>query len=184
MGSPRLWRLALSEDRTEECLFVIQGYVVHRELPPVLNRKQWVMRVEQNSHTLIIPPTHRIPKNPIFAKQGLTISGFGFEHFDSCIDSITRTHTAAASMLPEGMSVCDWQPSEYGGHPALTFTNRYFSRTCHAKGVDIVPFNTDIDPRAIMREITANPQSKLVHSDDNVVHYFKRDTRRSTTSSS
>lgn len=117
---------------------------------------------------------YRIPKNPVFAKQGLTISGFGFEHFDSCIDSLSRTHTAALSMLPEGMQVSDWLPTEYGGYTALTFSNRLFSRACHAKGVDLVPFNSDVDPKGIMRDITLNKQSDLVHSDDNTVHYYKK----------
>lgn len=134
---------------------------------------------EWTVYTLNILLTHaypitRIPKNPTFAKQGLTISGFGFDHFDSCIDSLNRTHVAALSMLPEGMQVSDWQPTEYGGHPALTFSNRLFSRACHAKGVGLVPFNADIDPKGVMREITSSKQSALVHSDENVVHYYKK----------
>lgn len=131
-------------------------------------------------HILNIHPA-RIPKNPLYGKQSLTITGFGSSMFEQSINGLKRLHTAATSMLPRGLHVQAWQEAEYAGYTSLSLSNRYFTIASHARGDGLCEFDANVDPKGILRSVilsSAHPSkgraTKVVHTEDNVVSYYKR----------
>ncbi|KAI0801726.1 hypothetical protein BC629DRAFT_1438358 [Irpex lacteus] len=139
----------------EEIVVTVQGFVLRCSLPPIT-------RVDQ------------LPKNPMAAKQSVTLTGLGSTEFEAAARAVLAIHTMFSSTLPDDALV-PWKPQKDTDYVCLEFYNRYFKGRDET-GSPAADIGTEIDPLGILR--TRCPLGE--HTEDNVVLYFERNTANIT----
>ncbi|KAI0727875.1 hypothetical protein BC629DRAFT_1259349, partial [Irpex lacteus] len=135
----------------EEIVVTVQGFVLRCGLPPVTRAEQ-------------------LPKNPMTAKQSVTLTGLGSKEFEAAARAILAIHTMFSSTLPEDALV-PWKPHKDMDYVCLEFYNRYF-KSRDDVGSAVLDIGPDIDPLGVLR--SRCPLGE--HTEDNAVLYFERKT--------
>ncbi|GLB39707.1 hypothetical protein LshimejAT787_0702170 [Lyophyllum shimeji] len=156
---PKTWRLVCGgdgEEAKEEVVFLVQGSVVEKDLPPILSKPR--MPVEKYK----------------YLRQYIKISGLGTPTFEAALQSTGEIYGQFDRNFPDG-ALEGWSAanSQGTGGDVLEASNRYMVQRRDASGSDI-PFGELVDPKKILEGMARDSQQ--VHTDDNEVLYFKRRT--------
>ncbi|KAK0481168.1 hypothetical protein EDD18DRAFT_1113019 [Armillaria luteobubalina] len=109
---------------------------------------------------------------PVVRTPSITITGLGCASFDNAIATLQEIKLTAESEFKHGM-LDKWTPSTYRGFPMFTLSNRYFQTVKEGAQHEAVPFSNDVDPVGILQWLG---KTDVVHTEDNVVQYFKANT--------
>ncbi|RDB30758.1 hypothetical protein Hypma_005840 [Hypsizygus marmoreus] len=152
---PKAWRLVhnAKNGEKEEIVFSIQGSVVAKDLPPIMEKP----RMSTTKYR--------------YLRQSITISGLGTPTFEDALRSTTEIYGAFDRTFREG-ELESWGPSG-GESDALEASNRYLTPRRDAPGVTSVPFGEGVDPKHVLLAMAGNDH---VHTEDNEVLYYSRRT--------
>ncbi|KAK0462185.1 hypothetical protein IW261DRAFT_1628710 [Armillaria novae-zelandiae] len=142
-----VWRLVKGNgDNIEELVFSCTGVMCEANLPPI-----------DKAFTL---------------SQSITVTGLGCASFNDVIATLQEMKLTAEREFKHGM-LDKWTPSTYRGFPVFTLSNRYFRTVKEGAQHEAVPFSNDVDPVGILQRLG---KTDMVHTEDNVVQYFKAHT--------
>ncbi|KAG5649496.1 hypothetical protein H0H81_003471, partial [Sphagnurus paluster] len=100
-----------------------------------------------------------------------TIAGLGTDTFRQSITTATEIYGAFNCYFQEGI-MNSWSEALNVATGALTISNRYLTATEDTSSLEHIPFDKAVDPKGYLSEIVK--RSHYIHTDDNVVEYFKR----------
>ena len=104
--------------------------------------------------------------------QSITVTGLGCSTFKDATSTLKEIRLIAEREFKNGM-LEKWSPGTYHGFSALTFSNRYFRTVKEGDHHEEVEFSKDVNPVGILQRLAKND---LVHTEENVVQYFKSNT--------
>ncbi|KIM78969.1 hypothetical protein PILCRDRAFT_74910, partial [Piloderma croceum F 1598] len=148
---PTYWRLtipATDKTETEELVLSMQGVIVNKDLPPILN----------------IPDGRR---QPVLC-QTVELLGLDCDKFKTCIDTLRHLHQIFACLVPEG----DMEPltfNQFCGSDMVEFSTRYFTSRRDDPNGTAIPSNQYTDPHGMLSRMS---NGKFFHGEDNKVLYY------------
>ncbi|RDB19734.1 hypothetical protein Hypma_013178 [Hypsizygus marmoreus] len=150
---PKTWRLVqtLANGEKEEIVFSVQGSLVAKDLPPLVEKP----RMNSSKYC--------------YLRQGITISGLGTTTFEDALKSATEVFGAFDRNFREG-ELESWGPS-VGGIDGLEASNRYLTPRRDALGDVGIPFGPGVDPKNILLSMAGEDH---IHTEDNEVLYYSR----------
>lgn len=152
-----------------EVVLDIQGVLVRFSLPPVQVRQECVSINPLIVRRYLIKC--RIPRNPLFARQNVVISGLGLEQFKLFEDAIRHIDQKFERTVKAG----EYEPyttMEADGHPSISLSNRYFTKAHLAQHAIPIAFPANVDPKGHLKRAGG---SAYVHLADNVVEYHGKE---------
>ena len=102
--------------------------------------------------------------------QSITLTGLDTEGFQDIIKALSNVNHLFASEVPKG-SLGSIESINTEGHMSFRFSNNYLSHKFASSTEAHHPSVQDIDPYGILRKMAGN---RFVHSEENVVEYYKR----------
>ncbi|KAK0216370.1 hypothetical protein IW262DRAFT_1464909 [Armillaria fumosa] len=147
------WRIIRhgNEGAVEEIVFTITGAINTLDLPPITRE------------------TRNQKEKARFLSQTIRLTGLGSEGFEDTVQAIKMVQQMGEQEFKEG-ELEDWKPSVMQGCMVVELSNRYFRPRTASNEEESVPFSTDVDPEGILGRLM---QHKLMHTDNNIVSYFK-----------
>jgi hypothetical protein len=121
-----------------------------------------------------------------FLRQAITLSGLGTPTFKNALMAASEIYGHFDRQFLEGI-LDSWASSPVDDNecPCLTMSNRYFTPSNEAHGLEAVPFHKGVDPRGILQNMAkGDGLTTHIHTEDNQVQYFstKRDAEGKTKS--
>ncbi|KAK0502547.1 hypothetical protein EDD18DRAFT_1100960 [Armillaria luteobubalina] len=148
-----VWQLVKGNgDNAEELVFSCTGVMCKANLPLIVRAPRW--------------------DKAFMLLQSITVTGLGCTSFDDVIAMLQEMKLTAERVFKHG-TLDKWTPSMYQGFPMLTLSNQYFQIVKEGAQHEAVPFSDDVDPAGILQHLG---KRDMVHSEDNVVQYFKAQT--------
>ncbi|KDR65604.1 hypothetical protein GALMADRAFT_148561 [Galerina marginata CBS 339.88] len=148
----KCWRLTEHVgDELEEAVLRFQGVLTTKTLPPIRS------------------PFQIEPRQRVFFRQNVTITGLGTQASETAVQSIDDINEMFQRDLPQG-SLEDWSPSLFDNYTAVDASNRYFTRRTDTSADQIIPFSNMVDPDGIL---DAAGGEHFVHTVDNRVEYYE-----------
>ncbi|KAF8236108.1 hypothetical protein L208DRAFT_1253333 [Tricholoma matsutake] len=155
MGNPTSWWIlrqdALHSSVMEEAVFTIQGVLVSKDLPPILEKP----RMAANRFR--------------YLRQGITLTGFGTPTFSNALDAAQLLYDCFNCQFPEG-TLDEWSSSQanVANMECIDISNQYLTLQKDAQGQKNMPFLKGVDPW----DILGDGSCTYVHTEDNQVHFF------------
>ncbi|KAI5885726.1 uncharacterized protein SCHCODRAFT_02673438 [Schizophyllum commune H4-8] len=144
-------RVAVDLLNDAKLILEVSGVVVDEDLPPVTERQH---------------------KNRArFLRQGLNLAGFHQKPFDTAIKAIERIRLFFDRSVGGGVQAADHITTNVG--PGISGSSRYFSHKNDVDSKDVVPFDTEVDPKGYLAALAS---STFLHTKDNVVSYVQYET--------
>jgi hypothetical protein len=108
------------------------------------------------------------------------LSGLGTPTFKNVLMAASEIYGLFDRQFSEGI-LDSWVSSAVDDNewPCLSMSNRYFTPSNEAHGLEAVPFHKGVDPRGILQNMARGDGLTMhIHTEDNQVQYFstKRDT--------
>ena len=149
----------------------IQGFLMRKDLPPILNMPQWVWQevVVSSDHTDV--PYLSNPNVARYLKQSMTLAGLGCTEFDEAIATIRGAYMRLTHNYAPG-SMQPWQPENFHGQCMLDLSNRYLMSQHWLYPSPMVPFQPGVNPNNVIAWLAAY---KFSHLEENWVGYYKPD---------
>src|SRR6185369_8590495 len=107
----------------------------------------------------------RLPKDPLFAKQGVHICGFGSETFMQAVNSIYFIHEKMREH--HATLIQDYEVNEHRGYPVIAASNRFFTVQNDAVHEGLTSFPPDVDPFGVLNKMSRQGKKDLVRTDEN-----------------
>jgi hypothetical protein len=103
----------------------------------------------------------------------LTIVGVGSASFESTLDGIRAIHDYARTTANPSTTLDEYQPDQWHGYPAISFTNTVFSPRPSGFDIASVPFTKGEDPDGRLVAVM-NANQELCHlREENKIFYVE-----------
>ncbi|KAJ7429590.1 hypothetical protein B0H11DRAFT_2265213 [Mycena galericulata] len=104
--------------------------------------------------------------------QRVQLVGAGSPLFETAIIN-TKVITDVFARFFRGKRINDWNVGEELTDTYLNASNRFFTSAIDEPDATAVPFGDGVDPLGVFEKLQRASSGQLVHTSDNVVHYFK-----------
>ncbi|KAF7976992.1 hypothetical protein HWV62_4912 [Athelia sp. TMB] len=130
-----------------------------------------VLRIQGVLFKIILPPKRksmgRNSDSARFLEQSITLIGCGSAKFNSAVNGIFNIAEFLSRHIPV---MSPWLPATSEGQIQVNIGNRLFTRQREANQHESMPVDQSIDPFGSLSNLAGKD---YVHTDDNVVRYFK-----------
>jgi hypothetical protein len=158
-----------SEEAAEEAVFLVQGVLSSKSLPPVADKIRWAYEITGNVHWWIIKA--RTTTQARYLRQGVSLLGCGTPTFEEALDAAQEIYGIFDRNV-EDASLESWTLTAAAmtkGH-TLEASNRYLTAQRDAPQMVSVPIPTSIDPRGILAKLT---KEGFIYGEENKVQFYQ-----------
>ena len=106
-----------------------------------------------------------------YLRQSISLNGMGTPLFNMCVENVSQGYVILARQIARTRLAPHSIVDAYDGTPSLNFSDRYFTPKKDAPTAKSVPISKEIDPLGTLTTIAGEA---FVHTEENVVHYYKR----------
>ncbi|KAK7049901.1 hypothetical protein VNI00_005331 [Paramarasmius palmivorus] len=152
MGDGHTWHLTDTPPNgqpAEEIVFTLQGIIMQCDLPPVIRPFVSAKHVQQR----------------------LLLTGLNTSTFTNALHGLARVDSMLRQALREESPRAIASTTD--GYTTLDLSNRYFTSKRFANEEHHVGFPNDVDPKGVLANLRGEA---FVHTTDNVVEYYQRQT--------